>query len=308
MSATLRDWILLFSLGLIWGASFTFTTIATADFGVLTLAAGRLVIGAGVLSLILRIRGERLPGLFEAGNRRFWVFALASALVTNAFPFTFLSFAQRYVDSSFAGVTMASVPLFVLPLAHMLVPGERMTVRRCAGFALGFTGILILFGPEALSEIGGETVLILAQLACLATAFCYALGSIVAKLAPQVGLLRFGTAALLLAAVLSVPLALVAEGLPAGLPSAEGMGALVYLGLLPTGLATLMLLSVIASAGPGFLSLVNYLVPVWAVVFGVLLLGESLTWQMAGAVVMIFSGLAVSQGIIGIRRGGHARG
>lgn len=308
MTATLRDWILLSSLGLIWGASFTFTTIATADFGVLTLAAGRLVIGAAVLGMIMKIRRERLPELFLPENRRFWAFALASAMITNALPFTFLSFAQRYVDSSFAGVTMASVPLFVLPLAHMLVPGEAMTMRRCGGFILGFIGILVLFGPDALDEIGGETMLLLAQLACLGTAFCYALGSIVAKLAPQVGLLRFGTAALLIAAVIAVPIAWFGEGLPAAQPSLTGVAALVYLGLFPTGLATLMLLSVIASAGPGFLSLVNYLVPVWAVVFGILLLGEGLTWQMGAAVILIFSGLAVSQGIIGIRRGGHARG
>ncbi|MEM0922835.1 MAG: DMT family transporter [Pseudomonadota bacterium] len=304
MQANLKDWLMLAALGLIWGAAFPLTGVATADFTPLTLAAGRLVIGALALMTVLALRGQSLPGLAE---RRFWAFALASAIVTNAMPFTLLSWAQRHVDAGFAGVAVATVPLFVLPLAHLFIAGERMTWRKLTGFSVGFIGIVVLIGPEVLAGLGGSGLMVLAQLACIATAFCYASGSIIAKRAPDLGLIPFGAAGLLLAALLSVPLALVVEGTPA-LPSMGGSLALLYLGLVPTGFATVLLLSVIASAGPSFLSMVNYQIPVWAVLLSILFLGEDPSPRLGIALVIIFLGLAISQGVTGLRRGGHARG
>ncbi|MEM6422313.1 MAG: EamA family transporter, partial [Pseudomonadota bacterium] len=86
------------------------------------------------------------------------------------------------------------------------------------------------------------------------------------------------------------------------------VAAVLYLGLGPTAIATVMLLAVIRSAGPGFLALVNYQVPLWAVVFGVSVLGETPSPRLGLALVIIVLGLAVAQGVLGLRRGGHARG
>lgn len=305
MKATLKDWLLLAALGLIWGAAFPATRLATADFAPLTLAGLRLGIGALALGCVLLISRQALPALSE---RRFWVFALGAAIMTNSMPFTLLSWAQRHIDSGFAGVAVATVPLFVLPMAHLLIPGETMTWRKTIGFLLGFVGIVILIGPDVLSGIGANATLLLAQLACLGTAFCYASGSILAKRAPDRGLLPFGAAALILAACISLPLALVVEGLPTTAPSLPGLASIVYLGLVPTGLAMVMLLMVIASAGPSFLSMVNYQVPIWAVLFGVLFLAEEPSSRLWIAMAVIFFGLAISQGLVGLRRGGHARG
>ncbi|MEM7178540.1 MAG: EamA family transporter [Pseudomonadota bacterium] len=308
MKATSRDWILLCCLGLIWGASFMATEIATSEFDVLTLAALRLIIGAGVLVMLLIIRRERLPGFHTRKERGFWLFALGSALATNALPFTLLSFAQRHVDSSFAGVVVSSVPLFVLPMAHFLVPGERMTWRRSIGFGLGFIGIVVLLGTDALFRpIEGPTV-ILAQLSCVVAAICRASGAIIAKRAPQLGLIRFAAAGLILGSVIAAPIALAVEGVPAMPTSLPGVLATAYLGLIPTALALVMLLSIVASAGPSFLSTVNFQVPLWAVFFGVFLLGEDLPPQLGIALGLTVCGLVLSQGLVGLRRGGHAQG
>ncbi|MEM6904361.1 MAG: DMT family transporter [Pseudomonadota bacterium] len=304
MKASPRDWFLLATLGVIWGAAFPVTRVAVVDFEPFTLTAGRLAIGALALAVVLALRGEGLPGLRE---RRFWLFAIGAAVMTNALPFTLLSWAQRHVDASFAGVAVATVPLFVLPLAHVFVAGERMSLRKVLGFLLGFVGIVVLIGPDLSAFEVASPVLVLAQIACLGVAFCYASGSIIAKLAPQLGLLRFACASLVLATAMSLPLALVAEGLPAS-PSLEGLAAMAYLGLVPTGLAQVLLLSVIASAGPSFLSLVNYQVPVWAVLGSVIFLGEALNPRLGLALAIIFAGLAISQNLVGLRRGGHARG
>lgn len=308
MKTTSRDWILLCCLGFVWGASFMATEIATAEFDVLTLAALRLIIGAAVLTALLILRREWLPGFATSHEKSFWMFAFGSALATNALPFTLLSFAQRHVDSSFAGVVVSSVPLFVLPMAHFLVPGERMTWRRSIGFLLGFLGIVVLLGSDALIHPVEDPIVLLAQLSCVAAAFFRASGAIIAKRAPQLGLVRFAAAGLILGAAIAAPIALIVEGVPAVPTSLPGVLAAAYLGLIPTALALVMLLSIVASAGPSFLSTVNFQVPLWAVFFGVVVLGESLPPQLGVALALTIGGLALSQGLVGLRRGGHAQG
>ena len=309
MQATPRDWALLIGLGMIWGASFMATKVATADFTPLTLAGLRLALAAAALATVLRLNGQWLPGLRDRRERLFWLAAAGMAFFSNALPFTALAWGQRHIDSGLAGVFMATVPLFVLPLGARFVPGERLTARKAAGFALGFAGVVVLIGPSALAGIGaGSPVALLAQGACLAAAFGYASGSIVSKRAPQLGLVRFGTAALIIAACMTLPLAFLLEAPLAARPGWDSVAALVYLGLVPTALATLMLLTVIGSAGPGFLSLVNYLVPLWAVAFGWALLGETPSPRLGLALVLILAGLALAQARLGLRRGGHARG
>jgi drug/metabolite transporter (DMT)-like permease len=309
MTATPRDWLFMMSLGMIWGASFMATRVVALELAPLTIAALRLVLAAAVIRLVLALWRERLPGLATREERLFWLAATGMAFFSNAMPFTALSWGQRFIDSGLAGVFMASVPLFVLPLGHLFVPGERMTARKVAGFLLGFAGVAVLMGPSVLLELGGgPAIALFAQAACLCAAFGYAAGSIVSKRAPQLGLLRFGAAALTIAAAMTLPLALVVEGVPRAMPSTGAVLSLLYLGLVPTALATVLLLSVIRSAGPGFLSLVNYLVPLWAVVFGVAVLGESPSPRLGLALVLILGGLALAQARLGLRRGGHARG
>ncbi|MGF1554050.1 MAG: DMT family transporter [Paracoccaceae bacterium] len=309
MTPTKRDWAFLAALGVIWGASFMATKVATGDFGPFAIAGGRLALGALAMNVVLVAMGQRLPGVATGADRRFWLYALGAAAFSNAVPFCLLSWAQARIDSALAGVLMATVPFFVLPLGHAFVPGERLGWRKLAGFAIGLMGVVVLIGPEVVADLGtGGAVALLAQAACLGVAFCYACGSVVSKLAPERGLLPFGTAALTLAALMTVPFALALDAPFAGAVSGEALLAVAYLGLVPTALATLMLLVVVKSAGPSFLSLVNYQVPLWAVVFGVTVLGERPSPRLAIAFVLIAAGLAVTQGYLGIRRGGHARG
>lgn len=299
-------WVLLLALGTIWGAAFMATGIATAGFQPFTLASGRLIIGSATLLTYLALSGDRLPGFRE---RRFWAFAFGAAFLANALPFVSLSWAQRHVPSGLAGVFMAAVPLMVLPLGHFFVHGERMTARRVTGMAIGFAGVIVLIGPGVLAGLGaGGLTGLLAQIACLLAAFGYASGGIVSKLAPAMGLLRFAAATLLLAAMQVIPFALVFETPFAAMPGAAPLLAMLYLGVVPTALAMVMLLAVLARTGPGFLSLVNYQVPLWAILFGVVFLGEELPGRIWPALALIMAGLAISQNVLAIRRGGHARG
>ncbi len=209
---------------------------------------------------------------------------------SNAAPFALLAWGEVRVSSGFAGITMAVVPLLVLPLAHVFVPGERMTLAKVVGCAIGFVGVVLLVGFDG---SGGEGAG-LARLACVAASCCYAVGAITTRLSPPGPYLAFAAGGLLVAMVAIVPLALVFEGWPSDLP-AEAVWGAVYLGVLPTALATVLLVYVVQSAGPSFMSLVNYQVPVWAVILGLVVLGEALPPQFLAALALILAGLAVSQ-------------
>ena len=288
----LINWLLLAILGFIWGTSFLGVSVALEGFGPFTIAAARIAIGAMLLTAVAFASGHGLPGRATATDRRVWLHCLGFALFTNAIPFTLLGWGQLRVPSGFAGISMAVVPLFVLPLAFFILR-EPLTVRRLAGFLLGFCGVVILIGPGALLS-GDNDLVFWAKLACVGASLCYATGSMVTRTAPPVPLQSYSAAGLIISSCMIVPLALWVEGVPRvewGVP----LLAVLYLGVFPTAIATVMLVRVINSAGPTFMSLVNYQVPIWAVINGMLILDEDLPPSFLTALVLILSGLALSQ-------------
>ncbi|MCC5966771.1 MAG: DMT family transporter [Natronohydrobacter sp.] len=292
---TLGNWIGLVALGLIWGASFLGVAVALEGVSPVWIATARIVIGALTLSAIAWAMGVRLtlsPPVLA--------FAAGMALLSNALPFYLLSWSQQHVTSGFAGITMAAIPLFVLGLAHVFVQGERLTRPKALGFALGLVGVAVLIGPGILARSGSDFENF-ARFGCLAAALCYALGSIVTRRCPEVHPVAFGMLALWIASAVMLPVALMAEGIPP-LPETRPMLAVLYLGLLPTGYATLLLVGIIRTAGPSFLSQVNYHVPVWSVLLGALVLSEEVPGRFVLALAIILAGLMLAR-----RKGLRAR-
>ena len=289
-SPGLLNWFRISFIAIIWGGAFMFVRIALRDFPPLTLAAGRILIGAISLYAIMRLRGVSLPSFRDT---RLWRFILLIALLSSSMPFALLSWGQQHVPSAFAGMTMAALPIFVLPLAHFFVPGEQIYVRKVIGFSVGFLGAVLLIGTSNLgvTEGGIET---LARVACVTAAFCYACGSIATRQCPPVNELALSTGSLMVAALILTPIAVIFDGLPKQ-PSFTGAMAILYLGLIPTALAFIIKVAVTRSAGPSFMTLTNYQVPVWSVVFGSLFLGEILPVTLFIALGLILLGLAITQ-------------
>ena len=293
MEVSLLNWLRLGVLGLIWGSSFMVVTIALRDFGPITIAAIRIAIGAVILLAMMRFYGLKLPRFNTPEIRMVWLGACALGVFSMALPFFLLGWGQQYVASGFAGVSMSFGPILTLALAHFLIPGERLTFRKSLGFSIGLAGALILIGLDAFKSSGMSQEM-LAQLACFAAVSCYAIGSIITRLVPVVNPLIFAAMATMLAAFAIVPIALWQEGVPILTPNLP-LAAIIFLGVLPTAFTNLLLVKVIRSAGPSFISLVNYQVPIWSVIFGTLFLNEILPTRLFVALALILLGLAISQ-------------
>ncbi len=285
---------MLLCLVALWGSAFLLIAVALEGYAPLTISTGRLLIGSGVLFIIVvasRRKIPRAPAL--------WRHFAVMAVLGNALPFFLVSWGQQGVPSGLAGILMAVMPLVVVALAHFLVPGERVTPRRALGFAAGFAGIVILLGPQiggaAMDGPGRGSAGLAYPLAVLGAAVCYGLNVIVARRAPPSDPVVVSASVLLLAALMSSVVWMVSDVSPAPHPGVLPRLALLSLGGFCTGLATVLYYQIVNAAGATFLALINYLIPVWAVLVGALFLGERLAASALAGLALILAGIVLSQ-------------
>jgi drug/metabolite transporter (DMT)-like permease len=284
------DWLGLGALVAMWGTAFVVIRLAVETVPPLTVAAGRIAAAAGLLLFAVRAAGLRLPG-----PGRVWIQLVVLGLIGNCVPFFLIGWGQERVPSALTGILMAVNPLVTLVLAHRFSPGESMTAARSVGFALGFAGIVVLVGPEALLEIGGGASDLARQGAVLAGALCYATNSILARRLPPIHPLVVSASVLAVAAVVILPVATFVDTPWRLAPSAASVAGIVWLGLVPTAVATIVYFRLIASAGATFFSLVNYGVPLVALVAGMLVWGEEPGLGAIAALALILAGIAIAQ-------------
>ncbi|MFA8442413.1 DMT family transporter [Yoonia sp.] len=284
---TTANWLSIALLGLIWGATFMVVAIALEGYGPLTVACARTTLGAVALLILMRALQRPLP-VFTPVMRRYLV---AIGLLNTALPFALLSWGQQYVPSAFAGISMAALPLFVLPLAHIFTD-EKMSLRNTLGVVMGFIGAAVLIGPGVLRiGTGWEP---LGQLACIGASISYAVSSIMTRRCPPIDPLTMAALLLTVGSAALIPAMLIIEGVPS-VSGARPTIAIIVLGFIPTALAALIRVATIRSAGAIFMTLVNYQVPLWSMVFGAWVLSEVLPLRFFIALGLILFGLAISQ-------------
>ncbi|MBT8474476.1 MAG: EamA family transporter [Rhodobacteraceae bacterium] len=286
----LLNWLLILGLGVVWGTAFMSVSASLEGFGPWTVAAGR----TGLAALVLVAGGALIgQGISHLKTPRAWGMAAAIGAGSTALPFLLLAWGQQHVPSAFAGVAMGAVPLLILPLVYVFSPEEGIGPRRIIGVTLGFVGLAVLIGPDVFDR-SGSSLEGLGRLACVGATACYAVGSILTRRAPAMPPIALAAATMLVAACVLVPLAVAIEGVPRALPAGP-TAALLYLALFPTALAAFLRVQVITTAGSLFMSLVSYMVPVWAVIFGVTLRSEALPPQLYIALAIILAGIGLSQ-------------
>ncbi|MBO0903203.1 DMT family transporter [Jiella sonneratiae] len=286
-----RDWALLIALSLLWGGSFFFVEIAVKDLPVLTIVALRVSLAALVLLAVLRLLGIAFPmrpGVLLA--------FLGMGVLNNAVPFLLFVWSQTQIASGLAAILNATTPLFGVVVAGLLTKDEPFTRHRAAGVVLGFCGVVVLIGPAAALRPGSAT---LAELACLGAALSYAFAGVFGRRFRRMGISPLATATGQVSAssLILLPAALVADR-PWTLPMPAGTTAAAILGIavLSTALAYILYFRLLASAGATNLLLVTFLIPVSAILLGVLFLGEVLLPQHVAGMALIGLGLAAIDG------------
>jgi drug/metabolite transporter (DMT)-like permease len=281
---SLRNFLTLLILSLIWGASFLFIKVAVATIPPLSVAFGRTSLAAVLLYVVLRSRGLRMPGRSPV-----WGTFLLMGFFNGAVPYTLITWAEIHIDSGLAAIVNALMPLFTVLLAHLFTGDERLNWMKIVGIFLGFLGVVALIGPAVLKGLGKD---VLAQLAVMAAALCYAIAVIYGRRLKDITPLVSATGQLFCAAFLTLPMVLVFNDPWALSPSFISVAALTCLSLLGTALAYLLYYYLLPRIGSTNLSLVTYLIPVTGVFWGALLLGERLHWSAFLALVLILAGIA----------------
>jgi drug/metabolite transporter (DMT)-like permease len=281
-----KHFLLLTILAAIWSSSFMVIKITVETVPPLTLTAGRLVLAGLMLGVVMIVKSERLPR-----DRRVWKMCVLLGIFGNALPFTLISLGETGVTSSQASILMAVMPLATVLMAHFFTENERATRHALIGVLIGFTGIVILVGPSALKGLGGN---IWFQLSVSGGAISYAVAAVMAKNMPPSSLLGRSVAVMICASVMMVLASIVFDNPLEINPSASEVWGTVYLGILPTGVATLIYFQLISAQGAGFLAYINYLIPVMGVMWGALFLNETITAQALMALGIITLGLFVA--------------
>ncbi len=280
-------WFILLCLALVWGSSYLMIEIALQAWQPAQITGLRILLAAMVLLAWIVFSRSRIPL-----DLRTWVFFLIIAVIGNCLPFFLISWGQQYVESGLAGILAASTPLVVLILSHFMLPDERLRIRHLVSFMLGFTGVVVLMGADLPMTLGGSGNRLLAQFAIIGGAICYALATVIARRMPPVSPLVTSAGVMLLASGLMTPF-IVAAAAP--LPEASGPAilALGFLGVMGTGVSSILYFYLINLTGARFTSLLNYLVPAWALLLGVTILGEKFPISTWFALIIILSGLAL---------------
>lgn len=279
-----RDFVFLLILATVWSSSFTVIKIGVETVPPVTLAMARVAIGAGLLYLWMKIKGHDLP----TELRLWWSFFLIGCF-GNAFPFTLINWGEQSIPSGLAAIIIATMPLVTLILGR-LFSDELLSPRRLFGVSLGFVGVVVLIGPQEILALGDQ---VMRQLAVAAAAVCYAISAILVRKLPTAKPLEHGAGVLIASTAVLLPASLVADR-PWTLDlSAQAVASMVYLGVFPTAVATMLLIMVIASRGVTFLALNNYIIPLLGVVWGVMFLNETVGTEALIALALIFTGIAI---------------
>ncbi|HET7900473.1 MAG TPA: DMT family transporter [Candidatus Nanopelagicales bacterium] len=266
---TRRGWILFAAMGVIWGIPYLFIKIAVEEISPATVVGLRTVLGALVLVPLAMRSGAIRPAL------RAWPFVLAFGVIEMGIPWLLLGHAETRVASGFAGLMLVTVPIIGTVLSFLLGDRHALAGVRLLGLGAGVLGVGLLVGLDSLS--GHVDALSVIEL--LLVALCYAVGPVIAsrKLAhvPSMGVIALSLA---IVAVLYLPVT--ATGLSGGLPSTSVIVSVLVLALVCTALAFVLFFELIAEAGPVRATVITFVNPAVAVLLGLVVLSEPLTWGM----------------------------
>ncbi len=283
-----REWLLLGTLALIWGSGFFFTRIAVRDFTPATLIALRSGLSAIILYALLRNRRLATPDRTWDAWRPFVILGLINV----AIPFTLNAWGLTRIESGLAGILTATVPLFTVVIAHLTTQDERLTPPIALGIGVGLCGVITILGLDVGSLLEGSG---LAMLAIVGASAIYGVVGVYGRRIKGVPPLVMAWGQMSTATVMLLPLVLLEQPWDSTTPSADGMLSLGAL-TLSTVVAYIIYFRLLAVVGAVATSLVAYVIPVIAVLLGVVFLDEHLEPHHFAGMALILAAMGLIDG------------
>ena len=279
------EWTMLTGLSIIWGGSFFFIALSAKELPSFTIVFLRVALASLMLWPVLMLFGKKFPR-----DKEIWKMFFTIGLINNVIPFSLITWGQHHIASGLASILNATTPFFTLLLAHFLTREERISKNRLSGLVIGFFGVVLIVGLDFAEEASVNN---LAQLAVLGAAFLYGLAIVYGRKFNSMGInpIIAATGQLTASTMILFPIVLLVESpwnLP--FPSHVTWFAIFGLGALSTALAFILYYRVLATAGAVNISLVTFLIPVSAIVLGVLFLNERLEIQHITGMAIIWIG------------------
>jgi drug/metabolite transporter (DMT)-like permease len=283
--AKTKDILLLLLLGAIWGSSFFNIKIATYSFEPHTLALIRVIFATlflVVFSLFYKIK-------ILAFSNKWKIYALVG-LCNIAIPFSLIAVGTNKVDSYLAAILMSTTPLTGSILAHIFTKNEKITFYKSIGIILGFAGVLLLFFDQLILN---ESNYFFALVILVGSTFYSIAGILILKKMKNAGNLDVTTSTMIWALIFLLPIAFIFEEPFNSTPRLDSVLSLIYLGSVATGFAWWLRFKILMKNGLVFQTQVAYLIPIFGVIFGVLILNEQITWKVFVSLVIIISGIYI---------------
>ena len=279
------DVLLLLLLGAIWGSSFFNIKIATYSFEPYTLALIRVIFATLFLvlfSLFYKIK-------IKAFSKDWRIYAVVG-LCNVAIPFSLIAVGTNKVDSYLAAILMSTTPLTGSILAHVFTKDEKITFLKSIGIILGFTGVLLLFFDKLILN---ESNYFFALIILVGSTFYSISGILILKKMKSADNLDVTTSTMIWALIFLLPIAFIFEDPLNSTPRLDSVLSLIYLGSVATGFAWWLRFKILMKNGLVFQTQVAYLIPIFGVIFGVIILNEEITWKVFTSLIIIMSSIYI---------------
>ena len=290
--------LLLILLSAIWGSSFFAIKISVETLDPVSVASGRLIIAAVVLYIYFTIKKLKFnPDL----KTIFIIFGIG--LLGNFLPFFLISWSEQFIQSNTTGLLMSVGPIFALILSHFMTQDQKFSYNKLFAILIGLTGVMLILGFGSLiGLLSNNYFLIVPKLTVILAVLGYVISSIFAYNLKKINIITLTTFVTISAAIISIPFMLFVEFQNPSTISNKSFIALIYLGLFPTAIAFLIRFHLISRAGPVYLSYVSYLIPIFAIFWGFVFLGEKIATNSLVGLFFILIGIYLGQKNISLNK------
>jgi drug/metabolite transporter (DMT)-like permease len=283
------NWFLLILLSAIWGGAFTLNKIALDLYTPEVIVAGRLIVGSAFLIVLIYFIYKRFS--FNLSQLNYYLFM---SLIGIVIPFIAIINGQRNIDSAMAGILMATMPITTILLSHFFLVDEKINQQKLIGFLISFFGVFILIYREDLFINNSFSTTLISQLQVMLGSTLYSIAAIYGKKYKMTDPVSASTGTILFATFFMLIYLIFIDESNVSIPILLVNSNILLLGILCTAIATIIYFQILQTAGASFLSIMNFLIPLWAILFGILILNDTFSWNYIFGLIIILAGIKLA--------------